>query len=76
MARVERVEYECDECGRTTPARVVDTPGGEQAVVPTGWFALEVRHARHQDDKAERVKLEVCSVECATAQLELTAGER
>jgi hypothetical protein len=70
MARVEHVTYECDVCGKTADARIVDTDAGQQAAQPAGWFALEARHARGEQDRAQRLKADVCSVECGTKQLE------
>ena len=70
MARVEHVQYECDVCGKVVDARIVDTDGGQQSVIPTGWFALEARHASSSGARMERLKSEVCSVECGSKQLQ------
>ena len=70
MARVEHVTYECDVCGKTADARIVDTDGGQQSALPVGWFALEARHAATPQARTERLKAEVCSVDCGSKQLE------
>jgi hypothetical protein len=70
MARTEHVTYECDVCGKTADARVVDTDGGQQHAQPVGWFSIEARHVRREQDRSQRLKADVCSVECGTKQLE------